>query len=65
MGDLLTAIDGKPVKRIAEKSELMTGKKAGSQLIVTYIRGDRLAKATLVLGKSGDSAHPDSHSAAP
>jgi membrane-associated protease RseP (regulator of RpoE activity) len=60
VGDLLTAIDGKPVKRIAEKSELMTGKKAGSQLIVTYIRGNRLAKATLVLGKSGDSAHPDS-----
>jgi membrane-associated protease RseP (regulator of RpoE activity) len=47
--DVLTKIDGTPVKRITEKTELVTSKKPGSQLLVTYIRGDRVANATLVI----------------
>jgi S1-C subfamily serine protease len=42
IGDILTTIDEKPVKKISEKSELMASKKAGSQLVVTYVRGEIL-----------------------
>jgi membrane-associated protease RseP (regulator of RpoE activity) len=47
--DVITKIDGKPVKRITEKTELATGKKPGSQVVVTYIRGDHVANATLLI----------------
>lgn len=50
VGDVLTAIDGNPLKKISEKTELMTSKKLGSRLIVTYVRENRVAETTLTVG---------------
>jgi hypothetical protein len=49
VGDVLTTIDGKPFKSISERAELMTRKKVGSQVVITYIREGRVAKTSLTL----------------
>lgn len=54
VGDVITAIDGKPLKQIAEKAELMTRKQVGSQVVVTYLRAGRPAKVTLVIGAANE-----------
>jgi membrane-associated protease RseP (regulator of RpoE activity) len=50
VGDILTAIDGQPVKKSAGKSELTTRKKLGDEVVVTYVRHGQSATAWLVVG---------------
>lgn len=51
-------MDGKPVKKITEKTELMTGKKASSKIVVTYLRQGRRATAALIVGMPVPSIAP-------
>ena len=48
-GDIITAVDGKPVKSPKELTDIITGRKAGDDVTVSYRRGgeDKTAVATL------------------
>ena len=58
VGDVLTTMDGKAVKKIAEKSALMTSKQAGSKLVVTYLRKGQRTTATLIVGMPVQTTAP-------
>lgn len=55
VGDVILTIDGKPAPKLTEPSELVISQKAGTELPVTFTHNDRLARATLLLGKAGTS----------
>jgi 2-alkenal reductase len=51
-GDLITAVDGRPIRIFGELlSYLMTSKSPGDQIMLTVVRGDKELEIPLVLGK--------------
>jgi len=55
-GDVITAIDGKPVKRVSEEAELLSNRPEGSSIRISYMRGIQTAEATLVLADQNGNA---------
>lgn len=48
-GDVITAIDGKPVGKMAELQEVLAKKRPGDKVTVTYLRDKKKATKTLTL----------------
>lgn len=48
-GDVITAIDGKPVNKMAELQEVLTKKRPGDKVSVTYLRDKKKATKTVTL----------------
>lgn len=48
-GDVITAIDGKPVGKMAELQEVLAKKRPGDKVSVTYLRDKKKATKTLTL----------------
>lgn len=48
-GDVITAIDGKPVNKIAELQEVLAKKRPGDKVTVTYLRDKKKATKTVTL----------------
>ena len=48
-GDVITAIDGKPVGKMAELHEVLAKKRPGDKVTVTYLRDKKKATKTLTL----------------
>lgn len=48
-GDVITAIDGKPVSKMAELQEVLAKKRPGDKVTVTYLRDKKKATKTLTL----------------
>ena len=48
-GDVITAIDGKPVGKMAELQEVLAKKRPGDKVTVTYLRDKKKATKTLML----------------
>ena len=48
-GDVITAIDGKPVNKMAELQEVLAKKRPGDKVTVTYLRDKKKATKTLTL----------------
>ena len=48
-GDVITAIDGKPVNKMAELQEVLAKKRPGDKVTVTYLRDKKKATKTVTL----------------
>ena len=48
-GDVITAIDGKPVSKMAELQEVLAKKRPGDKVTVTYLRDKKKATKTVTL----------------
>ena len=48
-GDVITAIDGKPVNKMAELQEVLAKKRPGDKVTVTYLRDKKKATKTITL----------------
>lgn len=48
-GDVITAIDGKPVNKLAELQEVLAKKRPGDKVTVTYLRDKKKATKTVTL----------------
>ena len=48
-GDVITAIDGKPVGKMAELQEVLAKKRPGDKVTVTYLRDKKKASKTMTL----------------
>lgn len=48
-GDVITAIDGKPVNKMAELQEVLAKKRPGDKMTVTYLRDKKKATKTVTL----------------
>lgn len=48
-GDVITAIDGKPVNKMAELQEVLAKKRPGDKVAVTYLRDKKKATKTVTL----------------
>lgn len=48
-GDVITAIDGKPVNKMAELQEVLAKKRPGDKVTVTYLREKKKATKTITL----------------
>ena len=48
-GDVITAIDGKPVNKMAELQEVLAKKRQGDKVTVTYLRDKKKATKTVTL----------------
>lgn len=48
-GDVITAIDGKPVNKMAELQEVLAKKRPGDKVTVTYLRDKKKATKTVML----------------
>ena len=48
-GDVITAIDGKPVNKMAELQEVLAKKRPGDKVSVTYLRDKKKATKTITL----------------
>lgn len=48
-GDVITAIDGKPVNKMAELQEMLAKKRPGDKVTVTYLRDKKKATKTVTL----------------
>lgn len=48
-GDIITAIDGKPVNKMAELQEVLAKKRPGDKVTVTYLRDKKKATKTVTL----------------
>lgn len=48
-GDVITAIDGKPVNKMAELQEVLVKKRPGDKVTVTYLRDKKKATKTVTL----------------
>ncbi len=49
LGDILVAVDGKPVETIDDLMALMEQHKVGDQVIIEYVRGNRKLQVTVAL----------------
>ncbi|RMF23489.1 MAG: PDZ domain-containing protein, partial [Bacteroidetes bacterium] len=56
-GDLLIALDGRPVRTPAEVGEYILDKKPGDEVKITYRRAGQEAETTVTLADSKDFAH--------
>lgn len=56
IGDVVTHIDLKPVKKITEQTELMTGKGPGSLLFLTFVRQGQRGTMTIKLPRVADAS---------
>jgi len=53
VGDVILTIDEKPAPKLTQPSEVMAANKAGAGVPVTFRHGERLARATLIAGRTG------------
>ena len=56
VGDIVIALDQKPMGNVAEQSELMTRKKPGSKILINYLHAGREMVAVLTIGQAYDPA---------
>ncbi|HNL88461.1 MAG TPA: S1C family serine protease, partial [Nitrospira sp.] len=49
LGDILVAVDGKPVETIEDLMDAMEKHKVGEQVTIEYVRGNRRLQATVTL----------------
>ena len=59
-GDIITKIDGKPMKGIDEVVQTVESKKPGDEVKLTVIRGNQTKEITVELGKRSENAQSDS-----
>ena len=56
-GDVITAIDGKPVGKMAELQEVLAKKRPGDKVTVTYLRDKKKATKTMTLKNEKGNTH--------
>ena len=49
LGDIIVAVDGKPVATIEDLMDLMEQHKVGDQVVIDYVRGNRKLQVTVTL----------------
>ncbi len=55
-GDLIVAVDGRQVSDTEDLADIMDEHKAGDSVVVSFFRGRRKMRVTVVLGEAGDVA---------